>query len=479
MGFFSSIKKGVKKIGKGIKSAFKSIGRGIKSAVGKIGKFMDKIGIVGQLALMFTPLGPMVNSMFASIGSAVGGVFSAAVGQTATQATAQAVAQQAAVTAGAQAGASAAAVEAGKAASAQLAKGVANKTLTKTVTDGVVKYSAKATGLMSGGTIAQGAGSLLQSAGNFAKAGHSAFRTITDGLTSFIGEFSKTALKKIPGMETVFPKFLGSDVSDNFFGEGGAWSKVEGVVSKNAKDTLKSFNEAIGTTPTTPTNKPPTIANANPVKEAQGQIDTGTGPVKEGYKVPTEAATPEFGPLKDGYAGASVTDQSLLSNPQMSPVGVEASGAINPITNKPYNLNNKMTTPLTEQVIDSPKGFFAKTYGNAKTSITQGIQDFRNDPVGTLLGEEPLGKAVDRFSEQLTGNLANRAVMGVPEGAEVFNAHVPNIQTARAGQYASAEINDRAMQIQLTGSQFYMQNPYGFGANDYLNKMAISTGGIG
>lgn len=46
MGFF-------KKIWKGIKSGVKSIGKGIKSAAQKVGKFMDKIGVVGQIALMF------------------------------------------------------------------------------------------------------------------------------------------------------------------------------------------------------------------------------------------------------------------------------------------------------------------------------------------------------------------------------------------------------------------------------------------
>ena len=100
---------------------------------------------------------------------------------------------------------------------------------------------------MGGGTIAKGAGTLLQSAGNFAKAGHSAFRTITDGLTSFVSEFSKTALKKIPGMQNMMPKYLGDSVSDNFFsGEGSAWGKVQGVVSESADAPLNSFNEAIG-----------------------------------------------------------------------------------------------------------------------------------------------------------------------------------------------------------------------------------------
>ena len=50
MGFFS---KAFKKIKKGFKSAFKSIGKGIKSAFKKFGKFMGKIGVVGQIAMMF------------------------------------------------------------------------------------------------------------------------------------------------------------------------------------------------------------------------------------------------------------------------------------------------------------------------------------------------------------------------------------------------------------------------------------------
>jgi hypothetical protein len=46
MGFF-------KKIFKGIKKVFKKIGRGIKKGFAKFGKFMNKIGIVGQIAMMF------------------------------------------------------------------------------------------------------------------------------------------------------------------------------------------------------------------------------------------------------------------------------------------------------------------------------------------------------------------------------------------------------------------------------------------
>ena len=68
MGFF-------KKVFKKVKKGFKSIGKGIKSAFKKIGKFMGKIGIVGQLALMFTPVGAMMGSLFSGIGNAAGQAF--------------------------------------------------------------------------------------------------------------------------------------------------------------------------------------------------------------------------------------------------------------------------------------------------------------------------------------------------------------------------------------------------------------------
>lgn len=50
-----SIKKVVKKIGKvtGISKVVKEVGRGVKKVVTTFGKFMDKIGVVGQVAMMF------------------------------------------------------------------------------------------------------------------------------------------------------------------------------------------------------------------------------------------------------------------------------------------------------------------------------------------------------------------------------------------------------------------------------------------
>ena len=57
-----------KKIFKGIGKVFKKIGKAIKKAFKKVGKFFGKLGIFGQIALSFTPLGPMLQGLFRGLG---------------------------------------------------------------------------------------------------------------------------------------------------------------------------------------------------------------------------------------------------------------------------------------------------------------------------------------------------------------------------------------------------------------------------
>jgi len=62
MGFLSKLWKGVKK-------TFKKIFKPIKKVFKSIGKFMGKIGIAGQIAMMFLPI-PGLGAMFSGLGSA-------------------------------------------------------------------------------------------------------------------------------------------------------------------------------------------------------------------------------------------------------------------------------------------------------------------------------------------------------------------------------------------------------------------------
>ena len=365
MGFF-------KKVFKSVKKGFKSIGKGIKSAFKKFGKFMGKIGIVGQLALMFTPVGAMMSNMFAGIGQAAGGVFSKVTGA-----------------------------------------------------------------LAQGGKIAQGAGKLLEAGANFAKAGHSAFRTVTDGVSSFIGEFSKTALKKIPGMQTVMPSL--SSASDTFFsGPNSAWSTVQNEVTQNATAVLENFNKAIGKAPTVTT-----AAQANAVQAAQKTVDTAA----------TGATYDAKGfALEDDYA-------ERFSFKNIDPI-VEAS--------------QKATTmvepeSLLSQVTDYGKELAGKT-----------VEAVKSIP-GKIL--EVPDKFVQDIDKKVTSGLETKAMQAIgledkPEYiTQQYSSYVPEFSTAPAGTYGSSEINDRAMQLQLSGTDFYQQQPFGAGAHFYTQQMARSIGG--
>ena len=421
MGFFKSIKKGFKKIGKGLKSHFKSIGKGIKSAMGKIGKFMNKIGIVGQLALMFTPVGAMMSNMFSSIGKVAGGMFTKVTGA-----------------------------------------------------------------LAKGGTLAQGAGTVLKAAGNFAKAGHAAFKTITEGVSSFIGEFSKTALKKIPGMKTMMPDFLGSDVSDTFFGEGGAWGKVSDEVSKNAGKILDSFNKQIG-----PSDKILTAGQADLKVKAEAQkAKAATGATdatynSRGFRTDLPSEAERFG-FDSDYgkriqmeidAGRSnftastsdyVPDQTALDVSKTGKQMVAESGGIQ-IDKPTFEKQQSLLGRVTDKVTKSYDDWKGEDRTFAEALVDTGVEKVQNK-----LKEIP---------DNITGQLETRLYQNVGLQAKPVqniyqsNAYVPEFNMAPAGQYASADINDRAMQVQLSGGQYHMENPYGFGANDYVRKMAIATGG--
>ena len=412
MGFLKSIKKGFKKIGGGFKKAFKSIGKGIKSAMGKIGKFMGKIGIVGQIALMFTPVGAMMSNMFSSIGNVAGGMFSKVVGKAAVQ-------------------------------------------------------GAAGSGLLgSSSAILRGAGTVLKAAGNFAKAGHSAFRTITDGISSFIGEFSKTALKKIPGMENIMPKYLAGG-SDTFFaGEDSAWRRVSSKVSSDAAAILDSFNEDIGGTSKILTQDQTDLkarAQAQVNKTATG-VD-GVGPMKEGYKFPDATKSLD---VNVSAGGVNPLDYDVSGLPAATPATGSVGGGV------PVNSGYKYSAPGTGLV---PK---ESLLSQVTGSIKKGYTDFLDGrPVGQAVTEELVGGATEAISEGVVGGLQRAFDAVVPvEEVENFSTYVaPYEAPADIGAYASAAINDRFLQIQLSGDNYLQGYPWGAGADKYVEKMALATGG--
>ncbi len=413
MGFF-------KKIFKSVKKGFKSIGKGIKSAFKKFGKFMNKIGIVGQLALMFTPIGGMMAGMFSKLGSAAGGVFSKVTGA-----------------------------------------------------------------LAQGGKLAQGAGKLLEAGAKFAKAGHSAFRTITDGIGSFVSEFSKTALKKIPGMEKIMPSL--SSASDNFFTKSNvmvdgkmvsksAWSTVQEKFVGNVDLVTGAFDKKIN--PQQDATKAYTEAVSKGTAETGASAGPTAGPVKDGYRFPdtTKSILSKQDIQNIDPTGFNRTAYDTASAQNIDASGFNKTAFDNEMSSASKSLLKEKTTELVE---NSKKSYIEQLLDNATTQVKEGFKDFKDKPMTTIFGEDPIATASDRFSGQLTQALAQRAAMGKPEGATVYYADIADFGQAYTAPYDSAEINDRAMQIQFGGADIFQQLSFGAGANIWAEQFRQSLGGRG
>lgn len=271
-----------------------------------------------------------------------------------------------------------------------------------------------------------GAGKVLQAAGNFAKAGHSAFKTVTEGVGSFVKEFTGTALKKVPGMDKVFPSL--ADAPDSFFkGKDSAWSRVQTNVVKNGNEVLANFDKAIGRTPKVATTGS-SIAEKIKVKDATVSAeDMGAGP--ETFEV--EKFT---------------RDDVVINKPTIGEVKLPE-----------------------KSLLERTAEFGGKLKDEAITAI-QEIPD-------KILAAP--GKFVDNLDKSVSKGLESKAMQAVgledkPEYTTVYegSTYVPSMDVSMsAGNYASPEINDRAYQMSVNPSGFSMSNPWGNPANTYQQAL--------
>lgn len=497
MGFLSKAWKGVKK-------GFKSIGKGIKSAFKKFGKFMGKIGILGQIAMMFIIpyVGGMLMNGLTSVGSAVVGQTAGQVAATAagtaagTTATAAATAAGATTTAAATAGATAASAATASTAATIAAGQAAGATAAQVAASTTAIGTSTATGLMSGGAIAQGAGQVLQAAGNFVKVGMNAFSTVTDGISSFIGEFGKTALNKIPGINI-------QSAATNFFtpsatGGSTAWGNVQANVMGNAAKTMASFNKAIGYTPPTVITAPPPpnlaagtqgldltkmdvgeVANQGVIGTPAGTATSSVGPLKDGYGFPEVATAPS---TVDPIKSFAENTKSLLA-PSVSPVSgygpLKANPQFSTTPLDPSSMPNVGPQPYERGFMEQATNSLGEVYRNAKTELSEGWDNFKANPVETLVGKDPVGKVFDTASGQFTGTLIQRGVMGKPEAPRTYVNQVAAFEPAAGmGEYGSPEINARAYEMTNNPTDFLANNvfgqPAGIVQQAYMRSMAKS-----
>ena len=394
MGFFS---KAFKKIKKGFKSAFKGIGKGIKSAFKKFGKFMGKIGIVGQIAMMF-----VLPGIGAALGKTLGGAFSGLVGSTGT---------------------------AGAAGSGLLG---------------------------STSAIVRGAGHVLKAAGNFTKMAHSSFKTVTDGIGSFVGEMAGAAVNKIPGAG----KFLNTitsgklNITDKTFTS--AWNVVEEGIMTNAGKVMTNFNNMIGNVAA-----PASSVISGQVANAKAVTGSGTTPGSIAKVKPTTtptAPTAPSGVMNIGDIKGAVTNVNTqkgffdFSGPAGGPTssgfkaGYDASG---------MRISNKS---LLEKGFDSAVDFVKEIPGKALER-----------------GKEYIADIPQRLGDYAVDSLETAAIEKIVGTEEVEQSYGGNsfvgYQSAGIQDYGSPEINDRAYQYNSSPQNFMMQNPVGYAAQSYNSRM--------
>ena len=87
--------------------------------------------------------------------------------------------------------------------------------------------------LASNAGILKGMGHVLKGAHSFVQGGINAFRTVSEGVTSFVSQFTKTGASKLG--------FNVTDAAPDFFGKGGAWERVQSGIVQNAKSIFDPF----------------------------------------------------------------------------------------------------------------------------------------------------------------------------------------------------------------------------------------------
>ena len=270
-----------KKIFKGVGKVFKKIGKGVKKVFKKFGKFMGKIGIVGQIAMMF-----VLPGIGAALMKGFGAMWTGVVGQTAAGATASA----AGATAGAAASATAAQVAGSTAAQVAAAGATATATTTAataaSIQAGTTAITSTATGMLgSSSAIVRGAGMVLEKGAQFARTIQAGYKTVSQAVTGAFEETGKWIGGKL-GMKTA----EGAAMQ-------GSWANYSQAVTDSfatLKDNATDFWSPIKAGPTldvgldSVTKK---VADATVGLDVSGEFGTGTAVPRSDLDVSGEFGT--------------------------------------------------------------------------------------------------------------------------------------------------------------------------------------------
>ncbi len=383
MGFFSKIWKGVKK-------GFKKLFKPIKSVFKSIGKFMNKIGIVGQIAMMFIPI-PGLGALM----SGLGGMVSSA---------------------------------------ANTLIGVAGKGI--------------------GGAIARGAGHVLKMAHTVGGKISQGFKTITDGVKSFVGNTGKYLANKIPGVSI-------EGAPTSFFGKGS-----ESVLGRTGANINKNLDVLFGrqvlpaSTPLNNVKAPTTDLKTIEAPAQTGVLDEATGKVDFGKQ--------EFGVGTESVGTGMPDARNALSPNSSYQNNMQAQFDASLQSEVPYRSGS-----LTTQVPDmGGQGVLASKQPSLLERIGTGIAEAPGKLFDYVTDTGEGGLAQDAYSKakEIPGKFVDSAIMG-----QIGGVMQDSPKAAPVGFYMQKDDSLYASQ-QLAGSVYGAQGSvFSNAANFIVEPMFVDT----
>ena len=427
------------KVWKGLKTAVKSTARRVKKAFQSFGKFMNKIGIVGQIAMMF---------ILPAIGNAIMGTTAAG----ASAAAASTLASEAALVAGQTAAqATAAGVAAASQTTATIAAGSAAGASTAAVQAAAAATTHVGTGLLGGalGPLGVSAGKAMSWVGGKVAAAKSTFQNITSGVFETLGNFAKTATNKLAntfGFDNVF-----QDAAANFFSPGNG-SVVSDAGTKIFTDSAgvadSAFSRSFGAE----------SKFQNLTKGSQFFKDVATDRMNAIEKL-NVAKVDVVNTLENprGFMQSEFSGDNLPSNSNIDLTDAVTTTVDNAAKKATKIVDNRS---LLQKTVDGTVGVYDEITGKVAERFSNVIAD----PVGTLL---------DGVESKMVTGVQNRGLdeLGLvyrPPAPQVDNRQYSNnpaeFSVAAVGQYSGEAImSANAFETNVTHSS----SPYGFTAMLY------------
>jgi len=280
------------------------------------------------------------------------------------------------------------------------------------------------------GAIVKGAGHVLNGAHKFVTFGKNVFNTVSQGVTKFVGEFGKTALNKIPGINI-------ESASKNFFGTGGAWQTVQQDIVKNASNIMNPFKSTVKITEGMNLKD---VVSSTGVSEARIQdmnLGVDLKNIKVGDSLNFDAGVLQ-GPLQKPFATLSPTDNLFDSKfiDPTSPDWIEGQ-----FSGKPPALTDKyLEDAAINYGLDPTLGNV--TPNKALQLIQDGVPIPK--PQVSLMGPPASLKMETSFGQSLVDNVKNEFTERYPTATPVGStlkavADAQDVYT----QFNPPEIDDR------------------------------------